>query len=391
VIDHAGGLGDLKRRYVRAIGDPEIRFREDPIRILRAIKFAARLDFEIEGETREALLRHRTDIPKAAAPRILEEINRFCRGGAARRSFDLMRDTQVFDVVLPEFAEGYGRQPDEWERCCELLEAIDRRNAKGHEVTTGAILAALMLPLIRERIGWSLDGTAEQADEILQPMAERLRAARKDQERCRQLMLTLFRMVPARRVRRNTRRSILGRECMPDAMWILETWAERHGGQFAESLEYWQRAAKEERDVVPEETRPSRRRGRRGGRRRSGQGRGDGDGGERKRQPRPRKPRREPEADKGAPAENMPSPWDEKYFFAALPSVPEMQTEEQGTDRYGAGSVAADSEQPASEETAAGTEASGETKGTPRPRRRRRRRGGRGRGGTGRSKTGDAT
>jgi poly(A) polymerase len=84
VLDHADGLSDLRRRLVRTIGDPEIRFREDPIRILRAIKFAARLDFEIEPETLKALKRTRKEIPKAAAPRILEEINRFCRGGAAR-------------------------------------------------------------------------------------------------------------------------------------------------------------------------------------------------------------------------------------------------------------------------------------------------------------------
>ena len=57
VLDHADGLGDLRRSLVRTIGDPEVRFKEDPIRILRAIKFAARLDFAIEPTTREALLR----------------------------------------------------------------------------------------------------------------------------------------------------------------------------------------------------------------------------------------------------------------------------------------------------------------------------------------------
>ena len=98
VLDHADGLGDLRRRLIRTIGDPEIRFREDPIRILRAIKFAARLDFEIEPGTLEALRQTRNLIPKAAPPRILEEINRFCRGGAARKSFEALRETGVFEV-----------------------------------------------------------------------------------------------------------------------------------------------------------------------------------------------------------------------------------------------------------------------------------------------------
>jgi poly(A) polymerase len=96
VIDHADGLGDLRRRLVRTIGDPAIRFREDPIRILRAIKFAARLDFAIEPKTLAALRQTRNEIPKAASPRILEEFNRFCRSGAGRRSFELAFETGVF-------------------------------------------------------------------------------------------------------------------------------------------------------------------------------------------------------------------------------------------------------------------------------------------------------
>src|SRR5213075_3244638 len=92
VIDHADGLGDLRRRLVRTIGDPVVRFREDPIRILRAIKFAARLGFTIEERTLVALRQTRSEIPKAAAPRILEEFNRFCRSGAGRRSFELAFD-----------------------------------------------------------------------------------------------------------------------------------------------------------------------------------------------------------------------------------------------------------------------------------------------------------
>src|SRR5262245_54995651 len=73
VLDHVDGLGDLRRRLVRTIGDPHVRFREDPIRILRAIKFAARLDFTIEPATLQALRRHASEIPRAAPPRVLEE------------------------------------------------------------------------------------------------------------------------------------------------------------------------------------------------------------------------------------------------------------------------------------------------------------------------------
>src|SRR5215831_10900758 len=104
VIDYVAGQPDLEQRLVRTIGDPEIRFREDPVRILRAIKFAARLDFTIEPLTYQAILAHRGEIPKCAPPRILEELYRLLRGGAARRSVELLRETGVLRVLVPELA-----------------------------------------------------------------------------------------------------------------------------------------------------------------------------------------------------------------------------------------------------------------------------------------------
>ena len=111
VIDHVGGLADLDAKLVRTIGDPDIRFQEDPVRMLRAIKFAARLDFGFESATWRALLRWRSEISKCAPPRLLEEVHRLLRGGAARRSFELMVETGVLAVLSPYLAgllEGAG-------------------------------------------------------------------------------------------------------------------------------------------------------------------------------------------------------------------------------------------------------------------------------------------
>src|SRR5262245_40374007 len=111
VIDHVGGLADLDAKLIRTIGDADIRFQEDPVRILRAIKFAARLDFGFERGTWNALLRWRGEISKCAPPRLLEEIHRLMRGGAARRSFELMVETGVLAVLSPYLAgllEGEG-------------------------------------------------------------------------------------------------------------------------------------------------------------------------------------------------------------------------------------------------------------------------------------------
>jgi len=111
VIDHVGGLVDLDAKMIRTIGDPDIRFQEDPVRMLRAIKFAARLGFGFEPTTWRALLRWRSEISKCAPPRLLEEVHRLLRGGAARRSFELLVETGVLAVLSPYLAgllEGEG-------------------------------------------------------------------------------------------------------------------------------------------------------------------------------------------------------------------------------------------------------------------------------------------
>jgi len=111
IIDHVGGLEDLVERTIRFIGDPGIRVREDPVRILRAIKFAARLNFTIEPATYQAMVRYRKDLSKSAPPRLLEEINRMLRSGSAVASFRLMWEAGILEVILPEAACYLSRAP----------------------------------------------------------------------------------------------------------------------------------------------------------------------------------------------------------------------------------------------------------------------------------------
>ncbi len=108
VIDHVGGLDDLDSRVVRTIGDPDIRFREDPVRMLRAVKFAARLGFAIESATYRAIVRHRVEITKCAPPRVAEELYRLLRGGAARRSMELLLETGLAATLSPALATMLG-------------------------------------------------------------------------------------------------------------------------------------------------------------------------------------------------------------------------------------------------------------------------------------------
>jgi poly(A) polymerase len=330
VLDHADGLGDLRKKLIRTIGDPKIRFLEDPIRILRAIKFAARLEFSIEPATLEALKQTRNEIPKAASPRIVEEINRFCRGGAARRSFELLRETGVFEVILHELAEAYGKRESSWPMLLALMERVDHRNRQGFVSGTGSILSALLLPAMSESFGWREDGSIEPVkgmdtrlatDELLRPLAQRLRLARKDQEHCRQTLNALYRMVPGKGRRRGAKRAIVNRECFHDALWILDVLRAQIGGQFAPAAEYWRRAAEA---AGKTEHKPSK------SKRPAAKGHIRG----------PRRRSREQQRSKPAKAPEKPPSWDDDYFFSALPSAPKMKAEKGKGDRYGAGAVA---------------------------------------------------
>ncbi len=381
VIDHAGGLADLERRLVRTIGEPELRFREDPIRILRAIKFAARLDLDIEASTLEALKKTRSDIPKAAAARILEEINRFCQGGRARRSFELLLEQGVFEVILPEIHALYAGRDSCRALLLDLLEGLDRRTADEIVPDSGEILTALVIPGLADALGWTTDGKATQprglntrdlVDETVRPLAVRLRFPRRDQETCRQIVMTLYRMVPHDRMRRGAKRSILRRACLPSAVWMLECLGKRLGGVFASSADHWRkyRDQPEEETVAraggerPREA-PARRR-RRGSRgRRGGETRQEG-----RRASSPRRSKRPASPEKEQP---KPKPgedgWDDDYFFTALPTVPQLGEDDGKPNRYG-GATGGDLD---SDEDGDAQEAEQERR-KPRRRRRRKRR-----------------
>ena len=115
VLDQVGGRADLNNRLVRAIGDPAIRFREDHLRLLRAVRFAARLGFEIEAATFEAIRQQHGSILKVSAERVRDELVRILTEGGARRGFELLDATGLLAVLLPEVAAMKGvEQPPEY-------------------------------------------------------------------------------------------------------------------------------------------------------------------------------------------------------------------------------------------------------------------------------------
>ncbi len=115
VLDYVGGRADLQAGIIRAIGDPERRITEDKLRMLRAVRFAARFGYRIEAKTFEAIRSHASQIHSVSAERIHEELSKLLTEGAARRGFELLDETGLLRQLLPEIATLKGvQQPPEY-------------------------------------------------------------------------------------------------------------------------------------------------------------------------------------------------------------------------------------------------------------------------------------
>jgi poly(A) polymerase len=115
VLDFVEGRADLKAGIIRAIGDPERRFNEDKLRMLRAVRFAARFGYSIEKRTFAGIHRHAEEIHSVSAERIHEEFSKLLTEGAARRGFELLDKTRLLQQILPEISAMKGvQQPPEF-------------------------------------------------------------------------------------------------------------------------------------------------------------------------------------------------------------------------------------------------------------------------------------
>jgi poly(A) polymerase len=261
VIDFVGGLRDMRLREVRTIGDAEIRLREDPVRILRAVRFACRLEFDIESRTYAAMEGAVEDIPRCAPPRLLEDTFRILRGGVSAGGLSLLSALDALKFLLPPV--------DAWlkERGAEgavLLRAhaerLDARVRSGAVLEDSVLLATLLLPLLRspppaarpDPVAASTGETtaaaptdAEEAgpavppaiEDLLQELVRTARLPRRIAERCRMILLAQATLSGQRR-RRGGLASFRRHPLFQEALTVFELSVEATGEHRAE-LEAW--------------------------------------------------------------------------------------------------------------------------------------------------------
>ncbi|MBK7582611.1 MAG: polynucleotide adenylyltransferase PcnB [Myxococcales bacterium] len=198
VIDWVGGMPHIENRIVQTIGDPVVRFKEDPVRILRAIKFSARLDLGITPDVYDAIVQCRGSLAMAARPRLFEELLRLLREGAAHRSFWLAWETGVLDVLLPELSAYLSDSEEDDGLVWRLLGELDRRTKeRGAPFDDVVLWTLLLLEPLREATAGERD-RVEAAYEFLEPVIDRLNVPRRIADAVRRIVAIFPRLEAGR-------------------------------------------------------------------------------------------------------------------------------------------------------------------------------------------------
>lgn len=261
IIDYTGGLQDLQAGLIRCIGDPDVRFVEDPVRMLRALVLAARLDFDIDPAIMEAIDRKALLIAQASPARLLEEYYKILRSGHARACFDHLADSGLLEHMSPELLNDDGPLSEAF----DAVDAYRRRFDDAPDTLTNPILAGtLLLPLglLRDE-GHRFRRYYDDWEREAPTMLGHMQVARKDIERLRHLLALQKRLLdidaPVR-----AQAQLMARSSFRDAL----TWLEIHGEE-PEVVAHWHTRLAEEPPVVEAQPEGERRRRRRRPRRRS--------------------------------------------------------------------------------------------------------------------------
>ncbi|MFH0946200.1 MAG: polynucleotide adenylyltransferase PcnB [Planctomycetota bacterium] len=205
VIDFVNGTRDLEDGLIRTIGDPSIRFQEDPVRILRAIRFAARLGFSFEEETYDAMVDYQADLVKCASPRVTEELLRMLSCGNACRSWQILDRTGALDSILPDLAEFLDRNPrlrgwreNVFDQMLDHLEVLDELDHGRRIVSNPTLLAVMLvgpvLELAMEEGDQESADLSRVADRVIRPFATRMSLSRREAFRVKQILVAQERL-----------------------------------------------------------------------------------------------------------------------------------------------------------------------------------------------------
>ncbi|MDP3503739.1 MAG: poly(A) polymerase [Myxococcales bacterium] len=308
VIDHVSGLRDLAAEQIRTIGDAEQRMREDPVRILRAVRFAGKLGFDIESRTYAAMEGSIEDLPRCSAPRLLEETFRLIRGGGASPALKLLLALDGLKHLLPPVNDYLAEQDAEGQAAYfKSIAEMDSLVNAGTSFDDSMLLACILLPIaLDEPEPETVEGAVQPVEAVVgapdvevpavegaapveaavvaaAPMeapdrppsvakaievllSELVRAARLPRriaERCRMILLSQKTLAGLRR-RRGGLQGFRSHPLFNESLAVFEVWV-RATGEHKAALDSWKVGAAPSVSTDAEGPRRRRRRRRRGG------------------------------------------------------------------------------------------------------------------------------
>ncbi len=281
VIDYVRGRKDLDQRQIRTIGNPEIRMREDPVRILRAVRFAGKLGLDIESRTYAAMEGAVEDLTRCAQARLLEETFRLIRGGNATESLKLVAALDAMRILLPpvhEYLQRLGRGNED--RFYAFTRALDRRVREGHPLEDAVLLAAILLPIANDAPMPDEDdgrppSVAQAIEDLLADLVKNARLPRRIAERCR-MILVAQRTLSGQRRRRGSLNQFRRHPLFNESLTVFEIWVEATG-EYREQLDAWKGGGAPQPAADADGPRKKRRRRRK---RRGAKGEGNASGAE---------------------------------------------------------------------------------------------------------------
>ena len=251
IIDHVGGMEDLKNSLIRTIGDPLVRFTEDPVRMIRAVRFASMLGFNLEQRTESAITELSNTINKATPPRLYEEVLKLLMLGAGEKTYQMMRHCGLFEPLFPHFDAWLAREDEGFPhvRVGKALEWVDEQIGAGAQPSAPLLIALMFGEYLEEKIAASREaGLAPQlateaavaafAGELAPTIAvpNRVLIAVRDI-----LSMQLrFQKTPGR-----NGRGVVGRLSFPDALQYLRFMEQLSPGKRS-LADWWQRFAAEQ-------------------------------------------------------------------------------------------------------------------------------------------------
>jgi poly(A) polymerase len=219
ILDSVGGMDDLKNKVIRAIGQPSVRFREDALRLLRAVRLKVRLEFQLDPETAQAIQARAKLISKVSAERIRDELTLMWTGPRAAQALALLSELALLDVILPEVEALKGvvqisaahPYDDVWEHLLKMLEFFERQNPiRTATASWAAVLHEVGKPVVSKLSqGKNFNGHEIEGAKMAERIAERFKMSRNEVQRVSALVADHLKLKDVFQMRESTLQRLL--------------------------------------------------------------------------------------------------------------------------------------------------------------------------------------